>query len=132
MKGRAEPVSTYFEQGDQPGSRQFPHFDALGGEHTRDGIRLISNSNISSVPLQKLLQPSRQIMIRAEYDPDSRMMTTLVNDEWKIQHQLEALVLAPSQVQLSRNDTIPFFTYPRFTGAFELVDCRIGRGESIR
>ena len=29
LKSSAEPVSTFFEQGDQPGSRPFPHFDAL-------------------------------------------------------------------------------------------------------
>ncbi len=29
MKGRGEPLSTYFEQGDQTGSRPFPHFDGL-------------------------------------------------------------------------------------------------------
>ena len=29
LKTSAEPVSTFFEQGDQPGSRPFPHFDAL-------------------------------------------------------------------------------------------------------
>ncbi len=29
MKSRAEPVSTYFDQGDEPGSRPFPHFDGL-------------------------------------------------------------------------------------------------------
>lgn len=29
LKGRAEPVSTYFRQGDEPGSRPFPHFDGL-------------------------------------------------------------------------------------------------------
>ena len=29
LKSNSEPVSTYFEQGDQPGSRPFPHFDAL-------------------------------------------------------------------------------------------------------
>lgn len=29
MKGKAEPVSTFFEQGDRPGDRPFPHFDAL-------------------------------------------------------------------------------------------------------
>ncbi len=29
MKNSAEPVSTYFEQGDRKGSRLFPHFDAL-------------------------------------------------------------------------------------------------------
>ncbi len=29
MKGRAEPVATFFRQGDEPGSRPFPHFDGL-------------------------------------------------------------------------------------------------------
>ena len=29
MKGQAEPVSTYFKQGDEAGSRPFPHFDGL-------------------------------------------------------------------------------------------------------
>jgi hypothetical protein len=29
MKDTTEPVSTYFEQGDQKGSRPFPHFDGL-------------------------------------------------------------------------------------------------------
>ena len=29
MKGQAEPVSTFFEQGDRSGSRPFPHFDGL-------------------------------------------------------------------------------------------------------
>jgi hypothetical protein len=29
MKNSAEPVSTFFEQGDEPGSRPFPHFDGL-------------------------------------------------------------------------------------------------------
>ena len=29
MKGQAEPVSTCFKQGDEPGSRPFPHFDGL-------------------------------------------------------------------------------------------------------
>lgn len=29
MKGTAEPISTYFTQGDESGSRPFPHFDAL-------------------------------------------------------------------------------------------------------
>lgn len=29
MRGQAEPVSTYFKQGDEPGSRPFPHFDGL-------------------------------------------------------------------------------------------------------
>jgi len=29
MKDRAEPVSTYFEQGDRKDSRPFPHFDGL-------------------------------------------------------------------------------------------------------
>lgn len=29
IKGKPEPVSTLFEQGDKAGSRQFPHFDAL-------------------------------------------------------------------------------------------------------
>jgi hypothetical protein len=29
MRDRAEPLSTYFEQGDEPGSRPFPHFDGL-------------------------------------------------------------------------------------------------------
>jgi len=29
LKGQAEPVSTYFKQGDEPGSRPFPHFDGL-------------------------------------------------------------------------------------------------------
>jgi hypothetical protein len=29
MQSRAEPVSTYFGQGDSPGSRPFPHFDGL-------------------------------------------------------------------------------------------------------
>jgi len=29
MKDRAEPLSTYFDQGDERGSRPFPHFDGL-------------------------------------------------------------------------------------------------------
>jgi hypothetical protein len=29
IKNSAEPVSTFFEQGDEPGSRPFPHFDGL-------------------------------------------------------------------------------------------------------
>jgi hypothetical protein len=29
IKDKTEPVATYFEQGDAPGSRPFPHFDAL-------------------------------------------------------------------------------------------------------
>jgi hypothetical protein len=29
MKDRTDPVSTFFGQGDEPGSRPFPHFDAL-------------------------------------------------------------------------------------------------------
>ena len=29
LKGKAEPISTYFTQGDESGSRRFPHFDAL-------------------------------------------------------------------------------------------------------
>lgn len=29
LKGKAEPISTYFTQGDESGSRPFPHFDAL-------------------------------------------------------------------------------------------------------
>lgn len=29
IKSRSEPVATFFEQGDAPGSRPFPHFDAL-------------------------------------------------------------------------------------------------------
>ena len=29
LKGKTEPISTYFTQGDEPGSRRFPHFDAL-------------------------------------------------------------------------------------------------------
>jgi hypothetical protein len=29
LKGQAEPASTFFEQGEAPGSRPFPHFDAL-------------------------------------------------------------------------------------------------------
>ncbi|MDQ6698593.1 MAG: hypothetical protein M3Z36_00220, partial [Acidobacteriota bacterium] len=29
MKGQAQPVSTFFEQGDRAGSRSFPHFDGL-------------------------------------------------------------------------------------------------------
>lgn len=29
IKGRTEPVATFFDQGDAPGSRPFPHFDAL-------------------------------------------------------------------------------------------------------
>ncbi len=33
MKTSAEPVSTFFEQGDQPGSRPFPHFDGAGALH---------------------------------------------------------------------------------------------------
>jgi hypothetical protein len=29
LKGKAEPISTYFTQGDESGNRRFPHFDAL-------------------------------------------------------------------------------------------------------
>jgi hypothetical protein len=29
IKGQAEPVSTYFKEGSEPGSRPFPHFDGL-------------------------------------------------------------------------------------------------------
>jgi len=29
VKGQSEPLSTYFKQGDEPGSRPFPHFDGL-------------------------------------------------------------------------------------------------------
>jgi hypothetical protein len=29
LKSNSEPVSTFFEQGDRPGSRPFPHFDGL-------------------------------------------------------------------------------------------------------
>ncbi len=29
IKGRSEPLATFFEQGDESGSRPFPHFDAL-------------------------------------------------------------------------------------------------------
>ncbi|MDQ6664255.1 MAG: hypothetical protein M3Z23_07660, partial [Acidobacteriota bacterium] len=29
IKGRAEPAATFFKQGDEPGSRPFPHFDGL-------------------------------------------------------------------------------------------------------
>lgn len=97
-------------------------------EHSEQGIRLTSSSNVSTEQPEALLEPYQELTVRAEYSPDSRVMTTLVDGEPQIRHQLEALVLARSQLQLGRNDMIRFFTYHEFTGAMEVLERRIEPG----
>ena len=97
----------------------------LYAEHTSTGISLISLSNTSSAKSEIRLEPGQEFTIRAEYDPESKAMTALVNDKAVIRHQLEGLVSARSQIQLGQNHTIPFFTYPEFTGTMDMIEGRI-------
>ena len=108
------------------------HRWALYAEHTPNGVLLTSASRSGTVKPERLLQPDRDFQIRAAYDTDKKIMSTVVDGEPLIRQQLEGLVLAPSQAQLARNHNIPFFTYPEFTGAMNVIECRIGPNMSTR
>jgi hypothetical protein len=41
-----------------------------------------------------------------------------------IEHRIDHLAMARSQVQFGRNTTIPFLTYLEFTGTLEVLEYR--------
>ena len=94
-------------------------------EHSEQGIRLASSSNVSSDHAKTLLKRYEEITVRTEYNPESKVMTTFVNGEAQIRHQLEALVLTRSQVKLGRNDIVRYFTHHEFRGPLEVLESLI-------
>jgi hypothetical protein len=104
----------------------------LYAEHTQNGVLLISMSNAGSVRSESVVPSGRQITVNAEYDGQLRVMTTRVDGLPYLRHELTGLALARSQVQLARNETIRFFTYPTFTGSFQVLECSIGSRAQVR
>jgi hypothetical protein len=102
------------------------HRWVLHAEHTSNGVLLTSATRSGAVKPETFLQPDRDFQIHIEYDIEKKTMSTVIDGKAVVRHQLENLVLAPSQLQLGRNRNIPFFTYPEFTGSMNVTECRIG------
>jgi hypothetical protein len=100
-------------------------------EHKEPGIQLTSSSNASSYHANGHLKPYEELTVRAEYNPESKVMTTFVNGEAQIRHPLEASVLAQFQVQFGRNAIVRFFTHPEFRGTLGVLERRIEPGVPV-
>jgi hypothetical protein len=105
--GFHEPLLTF----EHPAYRHFIYV-----EHGRDRLRFVSQSGSSSVSREIAAPGAKAIGVRVTYAPDSGRLTTFIDGEELLIHDIGVLVAAPAQVTIGENSVDSSVSVKRFTG----------------
>jgi hypothetical protein len=90
-------------------------------EHLAGKLRIIAESDSSSVA-QEIENPgTRPLRFRIVYRPDIRQLAVTVDGREVLTHKLESLLTAPAQITVGANRIAPDASGPLFTGRLEQV-----------
>ncbi|MBZ5623771.1 MAG: hypothetical protein LAQ69_34480 [Acidobacteriia bacterium] len=102
------------------GQTRYHHF--LFVEHGAGVLRLISQTDDSTM-MHEMPDPGRQpVSIRLVYSPESRKLSVRLNGQEVIVHPAGMLITAPALVAIGENSVDPGLTVRRFTGRLRLID----------
>jgi len=105
--GFHEPLITF----EHPAYRHFIYV-----EHGRERLRIISQSKTSTISCEIAEPGAKVIGVRVTYAPDSGKLTTFIDGEELLAHDIGTLVAAPAQVIVGENRIDPSVSVRQFTG----------------
>ena len=90
-------------------------------EHLDEGIKLTSQSDTSTVSAAISVESGPRTPFLIVYSPDQHRLTVSVNDRPVLSHDVKAVVTAPAQVVVGRNEIDVLATEPTFSGEIQTV-----------
>jgi hypothetical protein len=99
------------------GRQPYRHFIYV--EHLSGKLRIISRSEASTMTHEMADPGSKLIGIRVSYSPESGKLTTAIDGQGVLVHEIGTLVTAPAQVTVGENQLDLNVTVKRFTGQIQ-------------